>query len=109
MPHLGIERIEPGMVLMEDVVHMNGRILIRAGCEITEKNLKVLKTWGILTVNVAEEAPGADAEEAQTASPEQIHAAEERFRALFRHAELSHPALAEIHRYRVRRFLDSGS
>lgn len=107
MPHLGIEKIEPGMVLLEDVVHMNGRILMRAGSEITDKNLRILKTWGILTVNIAQdEQAAAGADDPPAADPELIRAVEEGLRDRFRHADLAHPALAEIYRYRVRQALD---
>jgi len=108
MPHLGIDKAIPGMVLMEDVAHMNGRILMRAGSEITEKNLRVLKTWGILTVNVAQETSGAGHEQGgrPSVSPEQRRAAEARLQDLFRHADLTHPAMAEIYEYRIQRLLD---
>ncbi|MBK8162773.1 MAG: hypothetical protein IPK65_06390 [Gammaproteobacteria bacterium] len=102
-----MEKIEPGMVLLEDVVHMNGRILMRAGSEITDKNLRILKTWGILTVNITQDAQAvAGADDTPAADPEQIRAVEEGLRDLFRHADLSHPALAELYRHRVRQALD---
>jgi hypothetical protein len=102
MPHLSVDKINPGMILIEDVVHMNGRILMRADNELTEKHIKILKTWGILTVNVVQnEQAAAGTTDKPVVSPEECRAVEERLRKLFRHADLAHPALAEIFRYRV--------
>lgn len=107
MPQFSVDKVSPGMILDEDVVHMNGRILMRAGNEITDKHIKILKTWGILTVNIAQDdQTTAGASNQLPVSPGQYRAAEERLKNLFRHADISQPALAEIFGHRVRESLD---
>lgn len=40
------------MVLQSDVKDRSGRTLLRSGMQLTEKNLHVLKTWGVVEVFV---------------------------------------------------------
>jgi hypothetical protein len=44
---VNLEDLVPGMVLAEDAVHMNGRVLLSAGTCLTERHLKIFKTWGL--------------------------------------------------------------
>lgn len=52
MEYVTLDQIQTGMVVEENVVDKSGRMLLPAGKEITEKHLKVFKTWGVTHVAV---------------------------------------------------------
>ena len=49
---VAVADLEPGMVVAKDVKDQGGRIMLRAGNEISEKHLGILKKWGIHDVDV---------------------------------------------------------
>lgn len=83
------------MVLAADVKDLSGRMLLMANTEIVEKHLRVLRTWGIMGVEVLDEVD-AELESASDIEPAPIpeHVSEsikgeldERFRGV----DISHP------------------
>jgi hypothetical protein len=78
------------MVIARDVVDRAGRLLVPAGTSLAEKHLRLLKTWGIDAVWVEGSAP------APRPAPELPPEEQERLRARFRHADLSHPLVSEL-------------
>lgn len=94
---LSLDAINPGMVLASDVKDRNGRVLLSAGSEITERHLRIFKMWGILTVQVH----GGEKEEPplpKTSAPdtEQIKRVEREVAELFCHHDLNHPFIKEL-------------
>jgi len=58
--------VEAGMVLREPAVNHQGQVLLPKGASIAEKHLRILKTWGVLTVDVEgdeDPAPSVDSGE----------------------------------------------
>jgi len=51
MPHISIKDVEAGMELSEDVTDRSGRVLMRAGATLSEKHIKVMKTWGVTHIS----------------------------------------------------------
>jgi len=49
---VNLEELVPGMVLAEDAVHMNGRILLNAGSCLTDRHIKIFKTWGLTEAHI---------------------------------------------------------
>lgn len=94
-----IDQIKPESVLAEELRDINGRLLLAKGQKILRKHIRILKIWGITEIDVVGEDGGEAAEEdADQAGIEEI---EERTRDLFRHADMSHPAMAELFRLSV--------
>jgi hypothetical protein len=94
------------MMLEADVLDMNGNVLIGKGNELTERHLKILKMWGVLEADIA----GVDrddllARETAQLDPELLESAEARMHGLFRHADLTHPAMKELFRLAARRVM----
>lgn len=71
MAKLKVERLQPGMVVGLDVKNMDGMLLMPAGCELSERHILVLKTWGIPEVTVQNVEGGSGA----AATPDVTHAA----------------------------------
>jgi hypothetical protein len=52
MPILKLEDVKPGMVLAEAVYNHQERLLMGAGRRVTEKSLRLFKSWGVAAVAV---------------------------------------------------------
>lgn len=110
MGSINLEDVKPGMVLARDAKDLSGRVLLAAGHEITEKHLRVFKIWGVSEADIQ----GLDQEEiaAETISqtdPEVLKRAEQRVAELFAHTDQTHPAIAELKRLIVFRFINQES
>lgn len=55
MRTLSLNRLLPGMVLVETVRDINGRRLFPAGHEVTESTLRILAMWGVTEVVVVDD------------------------------------------------------
>ncbi len=107
MLEITIDKLEPGMVLARDAVHVNGRVLLGAGTIIAPNHLRMLKAWGVFSVGVdgAVNEPVANDHPAADAEAERYRAAWESLAPRFRHADMSHPVIAELFRFRLRKAL----
>jgi hypothetical protein len=52
MPIVNIDDIQPGMLLAEAVRNHQDQLLLESGRRITEKSIRVFKSWGIRRINV---------------------------------------------------------
>jgi hypothetical protein len=68
MPILSLDDIKPGMMLAEAVRNHQDQLLLEAGRRITEKSIRVFKSWGIRRVAVKPE-PAVDGSERVADSP----------------------------------------
>lgn len=50
-----LANLKPGKILVEDVYNFQGLLLLKKNTYLTEKNLRMLKSWGISEVMVAGE------------------------------------------------------
>jgi hypothetical protein len=87
------------MILAGEVKDRNGRVLLAGGQEITEKHLKIFKTWGVTDANI-QGASQEDmvAQDLAEVDPEIHRQAEEVTLTKFRHAGTTHPGLKELAR-----------
>lgn len=46
------EELLPGMVVARDVKNIDGMLLAPAGCELSERQIGILQTWGVVEVDV---------------------------------------------------------
>jgi hypothetical protein len=108
MTIISLDAIQPGMVVSDDVVHANGRVLLRADSELTEQHIKIFKTWGILKVGI--KSADSDSEQlAKRHAADAINAVEHKQRVLFQHCDLAHPFVAELFRLSVQKELEQGA
>jgi hypothetical protein len=90
------------MILGADVRDRSGRLLLGAGTELSERHLIILRTWGVVEVEIA----GADEGENDTLAVNAIDPAlwdaiEKEISPLFRYADTTHPAVKELMRMRI--------
>lgn len=106
MGKINLDQLRPGMVLAADVLDRNKRVLLKAGFELTEKALTILRQWGVTEADIE----GIDREEANTQEileldPELLSHAEASYRELFRHNDITHPFIKELMRLSIRRMV----
>lgn len=97
MATIKLKNLKVGMVLTGDAKDLNGRVLLKSGAKITEKNLKTLKSWGVTETDV-QKATTEDIEDtgSKDLNPELLDKAEAEVTRFFSHADRSHPAIKEL-------------
>jgi len=85
------------MVLSSDVTDRGGRtILLKAGSELTEKHLKIFKTWGVVQVDVKGKDNSTPLNNIINAHPELEISARLAVKSTFKHTNLKHPFFKEL-------------
>ena len=99
-----VQSLKPGRVLAADVKNAHGQLLIKKAMEVTEKHLRVLKSWGVVEVQV-EGDPSDTTDElvVEQFSPEILEQARTEVLARMRHNSIEHPAIDELVRLGVQR------
>jgi len=95
-----VDKLEVDMVLSEDVKDIKSRLLLAKGQKIQSKHIRIFKIWGITEVGVT---CGHD-EERQLESnidPNKLEEIAEETKHMFKHVDLSHPALKELFRISI--------
>jgi hypothetical protein len=90
MAKLNLEDVQPGMVLEKDVEERSGQVLLRAGSEITDRHLNILRSWGVTEPdiqNVTQEQ--VNAQVMQQFDPQVLKEVEERMEQVSLHANRS--------------------
>lgn len=105
MPSIPVDRIQPLMVLAENVCDRSGRLLATKGMILTDQHLLVFKTWGIREVAILDEqlpreATDTDAE--NTVEDTRIAEIEEMLKPRFRLNDLQHPLINQLLQLAVR-------
>lgn len=92
-----IDNLSAGMTLANDVLDRTGRLLLGAGVELSQKHLIVLRTWGIMEVDIV----GVEDDDQGSHLPaeimhEQLDAAMATLAPLFRNSDTQHPVMREL-------------
>lgn len=62
MAKIKVKDLQIGMTITTDIYDPNGHLLLGNGCELNEKHIDVLKTWGEISVQINDDVPQADDE-----------------------------------------------
>lgn len=106
-----VENLAAGMLLKSDVCDRSGRMLLPAGGELTDRHLKIFRTWGVLEADI-EDGGSLDTSLALTSvdvDPVRLAAAEEAVHQLFRLNDPEHPAIRELMRLCIIRKVSDAS
>jgi HD-like signal output (HDOD) protein len=95
MGSIAVDSLKKGMVLSEDVLDVNARLLLSKGQQITAKHIRVLKIWGITEVHVVGEKCKGKSEKPK-ADPETVEMVIACTKEIFKNLDLEHPAVKEI-------------
>ena len=92
MNQVSLDKLETGSVLAADVKDRSGRLLLKAGCEVEERHLKIFQTWGISTVCIAD----AEVNDLEDIDPEIRALVREEVKKNFNGNDFSHPAISML-------------
>lgn len=98
MALIRVNDVQEGMELSEPVVDQHGRLLLPVGKELGERELRLLKMWGVVEVDIAGIDDGDAGLLSPSVDPELLAECEPLARDLFRHAGTEHEALAPLFR-----------
>ena len=92
-----IDNLEAGMTLACDVNDRAGRLLLGAGVELSQKHLVILRTWGIMEVDIV----GVEDDDQGSHLPpeitqEQLDAAMAALAPFFLNTDTNHPVMREL-------------
>jgi len=93
------------MVISADVKDRGGRMLLKSGVELTEKHLKVFKTWGIAQVEIEGEESVISVQAVIDAHPELQEEAHFAVKEFFKHVDSEHPFFSELIALWVQRYI----
>jgi HD-like signal output (HDOD) protein len=100
MAMIHINKLEPGMVLADEVRDLSGRLLLGKGNTVQPDHFRVFKIWGVTEINIR--GNNGDKKEAKpNLDPEQLEKIKESTMQVFSHNDLNHPAIKEIFRLSV--------
>jgi HD-like signal output (HDOD) protein len=100
MAMIHINKLEPGMVLADEVRDLSGRLLLGKGKTVQPDHFRVFKIWGVTEINIRGNNGGKE-EAKPNLDPEQIEKIKESTLQVFSHNDLNHPAIKEIFRLSV--------
>ncbi len=63
-----IDEIMPGMILAKAVHNHQDSLLLDAGAKLTEKSIRMLKSWGVRSIWIKGQSPVTDTQEASSKS-----------------------------------------
>lgn len=110
MAIIPIDRLEAGMTLKSDVCDRSGRLLLPAGSELADKQLKIFRTWGVNEADIllgSDDTLADDTSDYREIDPLALAEAEQHIARLFHHNDPQHPLIHELMRICLERRLAS--
>ncbi len=101
MPLIYVDDLTAGMVLTEDLITPTGRFVLAEGSSLQNDHLKILKSWGIVEVAVAESSLGDKYCQDQELKSEFIEQAEKYLLQRFFLNDLKQEPVSSLYRYVV--------
>ena len=94
MINLKLEKLEAGMILAKAVYNHQELLLLEAGAKLTEKHIRMFKSWGVYSIWVKGDCPDANSDN-QTSKAESAAAIEIELDQKFADV-IDNPIMAEI-------------
>lgn len=99
MPVIPVNRLQPMMILAENVCNRSGRMLATKGMVLTDQHLRAFKTWGIQEVAIFDDSRSGQKADQGDPAPEKKPGqskSEEALKPLFRLNDLEHPLIRQL-------------
>ena len=104
---VSIDEIKQGMVLSDDVLDINQKLLLTKGQTITSKHIRIFKIWGITEVNVFGKKEKKSGIEPRI-NPELVEKIEDQTKQTFKDIDLEHPVAKEVFKLSVSHRCNNG-
>jgi hypothetical protein len=101
MPKIKLDAVTEGMTVAADVKNMDDMLLAPAGCILTARHIKILRTWGISEIQIDGEEQGSTT--LMTIAPDVLHRLEDELMKIFWDFDPALPAQQEIFKLALRR------
>jgi hypothetical protein len=72
MVRVKAEELQPGMVVARDVKNIDGMLLAPSGCELSERQIDILQTWGVEEIEIEASAEQAKARDPLAQLPPEV-------------------------------------
>jgi hypothetical protein len=104
MTKVRTEALREGMVAAAEVRNMDDMLLLPAGCPLTQRHIRILQTWGVPEVLVADRgAPEEEHDPLRRLGPEALARLEGEVQRRFWDLDPANPAQRELVRLTLRR------
>lgn len=104
MAHIPLDDLKPGMVLGADATAVGGRVLLRAGVELTADHLRIFRTWGLVSADIVDgDSAESGADVLADVDPARLAEVRKQVDARFVLTDLQHPVIAALHRWSLER------
>jgi len=104
MPRVKTESLQEGMVVACDVKNIDQMLLIPAGSTLSERQLNILRAWGVEEIEVqADSAVTTDADPLAALAPDVVARLAAEVKGRFWDADESNPVFAEVFKLMLRR------
>lgn len=107
MPLVYIDDLTAGMILGEDLFTSKNRLVLAEGVALKAEHLAMLKSWGVVEVEISEESLGAEYLRQQEAVAQFTEQAESYLFRRFIHNDVDQEPIASIYRHTVHRSAQS--
>lgn len=102
--NIAVDKLTPGMELAADVFNVNRGLLLGQGTVLTERHLRIFKTWGIERVQIVGGGLDPAATAAEPALPAAaVQAATAEVERLFRFVPDTSPGIRELRSLAIER------
>ena len=92
------------MTLAEDVCGPNGRFLLGEGCELSEKHIHALQSWGVVSVEIVGDC--ADVVESELEIPEEARVEiEQIIQSRFELCDIENPFIQSLYQETVQFYM----
>ena len=92
---IAVDELKQGMVLAENVVDVNSRLLLKKGGTVEPKHIRMFKMWGVGEVHIHGDVD-ADGKTGSGHNPAQLEEAAHRTADLFRLNDLNNPVIKQL-------------
>ena len=107
MAKIKIEQAKEGMVVGSDVKNIDNMLLVPAGCTLTERQINILNSWGVIEMDVVV-AEGADeADPLAKFSADELEQIKAEVQARFWKVDDKNPVFMEIYKIALQRRIQS--
>ncbi len=104
MPRIKTDLLQEGMITAVGVRNMDNMLLIPEGCHLSDRQIKILCSWGIEDIEVVATAGTEEAgDPLAKLSPEAVATLTEQLKARFWHLDESNPIQMEVFKLALHR------
>jgi len=93
MKTVALDQVMSGMTLSADALDRSGRLLVTSGTEITDKQIRLMRMWGVTHIKVECQA---EEESSSLQATTSVEVGETDVKDLFRHTDKEFPPVSYL-------------